>query len=88
MLERAKRLREDIMIHKQNSRKKRKRELSKLRYNMQREEILIEKSSIIKSIARKAKKGQLQKEYNEKNRDEVNARQRKYDVKHRNEKRE
>jgi hypothetical protein len=43
LLDRAKRLSKEMTIHKQNARKKRKREQSKLRYNIQREEILIDR---------------------------------------------
>jgi hypothetical protein len=43
LLDRAKRLSKEMAIHKQNARKKQKREQSKLRYNKQREEIPIDK---------------------------------------------
>jgi hypothetical protein len=86
LLDRAKRLREEMAIQKQYARKKQKREQSKLRYNRQREEILIEKKQAYQ--IHRDEKVQQQKEYNKKNLNKVNARQRKYDEKHRDEKAE
>jgi hypothetical protein len=86
LLDRAKRLREEMAIQKQYARKKQKREQSKLRYNRQREEILIEKKQAYQ--IHRDEKVQQQKVYNEKNRNKVNARQRIYDEKHRDEKAE
>ena len=54
LLDRAKCFSEEMAMHKQIARKEQKRKLSKLRYNKQREEILIRKSNIIKNIAKKS----------------------------------
>ena len=97
LLDRAKRLSKEMAIHKQNAIKKRKREQSKLRYNKQREQILIDKKQHYKEHREEKRKDyqihrdekvQQQKEYHEKNPNKVNARQRKYDEKHRDEKAE
>jgi len=56
LLDRAKRLSKEMAIHKQNARKKQKREQSKLRYNKQRQEILIDRKQHYRTSRRKAKR--------------------------------
>ena len=57
LLDRAKHLSEEMAMHKQIARKEQKRKLSKLRYNKQREEILIRKKQHYKEHHKEKRQG-------------------------------